>query len=140
MTSDPGVVFDASALVAYAQNDLLAMPVDELLRELREDTGGTVRIPRLAYTDALDIVADDKAAVGRLESFAAAHGVVEADPGVLHLIGMIVAEAGVSAGMAHALVLASVWACNLATYTAATLERAGFDERLVLDLDEFFRS
>lgn len=139
MTADPGVVLDASALVAYAQDDLLSLPVDELLQELREDTGGAVHIPGLAHADAVEILDGDKPATARLESFAAAHGVLDAPAGERDTIGRIVTETGVSAGMAHAMLLAARLRCLLATYAAPTLARAGFDAQLVLDLDEFFR-
>lgn len=139
MTFDPGVVLDASAMVAYAQSDSLALPVDELLQELREDTGGPVHLPEFAYADALAILDGDKEATGRLESFAAAHGVTAADRDTEHVVGLVVAGTGVSPGMAHAMVLAAVRACSLATYAAPTLRRAGFDDRLILDLDEMFR-
>jgi hypothetical protein len=138
--ADPGVVLDASALVAYSQNDLLAFPLDELLRELREDTGGPVHIPEYALVDARVILHDDKTALARLESFAAAHGCVQAiGRGDQETIQLIVADAGVSWGLAHAMLLAAVRGALLATYVASTLHRAGFDARLILDLDEFFR-
>jgi hypothetical protein len=139
VTADPGVVFDASALVAYAQNDVLAMPVDELLRELREDTGGPVILPELAFTDAAAIVADDKAATARLESFAAAHGLIAAGPDVQDVVGVLVAQVGVSPGVAHAILLAAERGFPLATYAASTVGRTGFAPRLILDLDELFR-
>lgn len=139
MTADPGVVLDASALVAYAQNDLRALPVEELLRELREDTGAAVHIPCCACGDAVEIVRDDKAATSRLASFAASYGVVTASRTEHQVIASIVAEASVSHGLAHAMLVAAGQGSSLATYAAATVLRAGLDERLILDLDEFFR-
>jgi hypothetical protein len=93
----------------------------------------------MAYADAMAIVGDDKTAAARLESFAEAHGIVDAGPDVQQVVEVIVAKVGVSPGMAHALVVAASGACPLATYAASTAQRAGFDARLVLDLDEFFR-
>ena len=139
MTADPGVVLDASALVAYALNDLRALPVDELLRELREDTGAAVHVPCCACGDALEILRDDKAATSRLLAFVASYGMIDASRAEQQIIAAIVAQAGVSEGLAHAMLIAAGQGSSLATYAAATVQRAGFDERLILDLDEFFR-
>lgn len=140
MTADPGVVLDASALVAYAQNDLLAFPLDELLSEVREQTRGAVHIPEFALVDARRILHGDKTGLARLESFAAAHGITPtANRGEQETVQLIVAEARVSWGLAHAMLLTVTTRSTLATYAAPTLERAGFEMRLVLDLDEFFR-
>jgi hypothetical protein len=137
--TDPGVVLDASALVAYAQNDMQAFPVDELLRELREDTGGAVHLPWFAVEEAQQILADDRPALARLESFVAAHGVRLADADTVRAVDLIVAESKVSRGLAQAMLTAVVTRASLATYATATLEQAGFAGVLVLDLDEMFR-
>lgn len=140
MSAESGIVLDASALVAYSHDELLAFPIDELLRELREDTGAPVHIPEYALVDARVILHGDKTALARLESFAAAHGVTPVHGrDEQETVQLIVAEAGVSWGLAHAMMLTVTTHTSLATYAAATLQRAGFDARLVLDLDEFFR-
>ena len=51
-------------MVAYAENDLLAFPLDELLRELREETGGSVHIPEFALVDARRILCGNAGAGG----------------------------------------------------------------------------
>ncbi|MGX6604853.1 hypothetical protein ACWKSP_22395 [Micromonosporaceae bacterium Da 78-11] len=133
-----GVVLDVSALIIYARNDLQALPVDELLRVLREDTGGTVVIPSLSHADALLVLDGDKEATDRLWSLSDAFGVVPPSPDVQVVVDLIVSESEVSAGMAHAMVLAAQRDWHLATYAAGTLERVGFDPRLVLDLNQIF--
>lgn len=140
MPVEPGVVFDASALVAYALNDLNALPVDELLDVMRDDTHAPVHIPAYALVDAQVILHDDKAARERLEAFAGEHGVHQVGSrDEQETIQLIVAESGVSWGMAHAMLLTITTNSSLATYAAHTLERAGYEMSLVLDLDEFFR-
>jgi hypothetical protein len=133
------VVLDASALVIYAKNDLQALPVDELLQELREDPRSTPVIPGLAHADALHILDGDKAATIRLWELSDAHGVVPASPDVQRAVDQITGDGHVSAGMAHAMLLSAQRDCFLATYTASTLRQVGFDSRLILDLDEMFR-
>lgn len=140
MPPDPGVVLDTSALVAYARSDMRSFPVDELLREMREDTGAAVLIPELALVDARWVLHDEKDALERLDNFAAAHGTHGGeDPGLVATVRLLVAEAGVSQGMAHAMLLAGMTRSELATYSAPTLAAAGFEMRTVLDLDEFFQ-
>ncbi|MFI5895615.1 hypothetical protein ACIA5D_36525 [Actinoplanes sp. NPDC051513] len=136
---DPGVVLDTSALVEYARNDVRALPIDELLRELREDTGGPVHIPWYALEEAQQVLADDRAALARLESFAGAHGVRLADADTTRAVDLIVEEGRVTPGLAHAMLLSVTGGLSLATYAAPTLEQAGFSLGRVLDLDEVFR-
>jgi TusA-related sulfurtransferase len=138
--AEPGVVFDASALVAYAQNDMRAFPVDELIAVMRDDTHAPAHIPEFALVDARVILNDDKAALDRLEAFVAEHGVHQVSGrDEQETIQLIVTKSGVSWGMAHAMLLTILTSSSLATYAAPTLERAGYEMRLVLDLDEFFR-
>jgi len=137
--TDPGVVVDASSLAEYARNDLRSLPIDELLRELREDTGGPVYIPLLALEEAQQILGNDRPALARLESLVAAHGVKLADAEMLKAVELMAVEGNVSRGLAHAALLSRLLGTTLATYLAPTLERAGFDMAKVLDLDEIFR-
>ena len=140
MLPDHGVVLDTSALVAYARSDLRSLPIDELLREMREDTDAPVIIPKLALNEARWVLGDEKAAIERLDSFADAHGVEGCtDPSLQASVRLLVSESGVSQGMAHAMLLAVMARSELATYSAPTLRAAGFEMRKVLDLDEFFR-
>lgn len=132
------VVFDASALVIYAKNDLQSLAVAELLHEMRDDPHSNPIIPGLAHADALIIADGDKDATARLWALTDTYGLVPASPNVRHAVGLIVAEGRVSAGMAHAMLLAAQRDCHLATYTAATLRQVGFEPRLILDLDEMF--
>jgi hypothetical protein len=134
-----GVVLDVSSLVVYAKNDLQALPIDELLQELREDTGGIVVIPSLSHADALLVLAGDKVATDRLWSLSDAFGVVPPSPDVQTVVDLIVAESEVSPGLAHAMILAAQRDWYLATYAAGTLMRVGFESRLILDLDQMFR-
>ena len=134
-----GVVLDVSSLVIYAKNDLQALPVDELLQELREDTGGAVVIPSWSHADALLVLDGDKTATDRLWSLSDTHGVVPPSPDVQAVVDLIVNESAVSQGMAHAMVLSAQRDWHLATYSASTLERVGFAQRLILDLDQLFR-
>ncbi|MET0416616.1 MAG: hypothetical protein ABW022_11415 [Actinoplanes sp.] len=135
-----GVVLDASALVIYAKDDLQALPVDELLRELRDDPRSPLAIPALAHEDALRILDGDSTATARLWALSDEHGVVPASPDMLRAVNLIVGEGRVSAGMAHAMLLAAQRDWLLATYAAPTLQVAGFEPRLILDLDEVFRA
>lgn len=137
--TDPGIVVDASSLVEYALNDLRALPIDELLRELREDTGGPVLIPWLAVDEAQQILGDDPAALKRLEEFVGAHGVRFADAEMVKAVDLMVAGSDLSHGLAHAALLSLLTGASLATYAAPTLARAGYGMRRVLDLDEIFR-
>ena len=133
------VVFDASALVIHAKNDLQALPVDELLDEMLDDPHSNPIIPALAHADALLVVDGDKEATARLWALTDRYGVVPASPDVRLAINLIVREGRVSAGMAHAMLLAAQRDCHLGTFTAATLRQVGFEPRLILDLDELFR-
>jgi hypothetical protein len=134
------IVPDTSALIAYAENDLRALPVDELLEELREDSGGQVILGWFVLEDAQRVLRADRTALGRLEVLASEHGVRFADADMQQAIGLIVAEGQVSRGLAHAMLLTAAAGCSLATYAAPTLEKAGFAMSRVLDLDEFFRA
>lgn len=134
------VVLDASALVVYAENDLQSLPVDELLRELREDTGGAVLIPWYAVEDAQQILRDDRAALERMQSLTTRWGIRLADAGTQQAITVVATEGQVTAGMAHAMLLAVQAGCQLATYSAATLRKAGFDAASILDLGDTFPS
>ncbi len=137
---DRGVVLDASALVAYARSDMRSFSIDELLDEMREDTGAPVIIPGFALLDAQQILRGEKDALDRLDSFADAHGVLGLDdPAVESTVRLLSAEAGVSPGLAHAMLLTLMTRSELATHSAPTLAAAGFEMRKVLDLDEFFR-
>lgn len=133
------VVFDASALVIYAKNDLQALPVEELLGEMLDDPHSNPIIPALAHADALIVVDGDQEATGRLWALSDTYGVVPASPDAQRAIHLIVREGRVSAGMAHAMVLAAQRDCHLGTFTAATLLQVGFEPRLILDFDELFR-
>lgn len=133
------VVLDASALVIYAKNDLQALPVDELLTEIGEDPHSNLIIPALAEADALRIVDGDKSATDRLWALTDVHGIVPASPDMQRAVALVADEGAVSAGMAHAMLVAAHRGCFLATYTAATLRQVGFQPELILDLDELFR-
>jgi hypothetical protein len=138
--SEEGVVFDTSALVEYARNDLRSLPVDELLREMREDSGWPVIIPLLALVDAQAVLGDDLPALERLESFATAHGFRLADAEMLRAVDLIADQAKVTPGLAQAMLLTAAGRKRqLATYAAPTLEQAGYEMSRVLDLDEMFR-
>lgn len=130
------VVLDASALVVYAENDLQALPIDELLDELRNDTGGRVLIPWFAVEDALRILRDDRRALDRLQALTAEFGVQLPDAGTQQAVEVVVAEGQVTAGMAHAMLLAVTAGCDVATYSASTLRQAGF--AAVNDLGDAF--
>jgi len=134
-----GVVFDASALAEYARDDLRSFPVDELIREMREDTGQPVIIPWFALDEAQQVISGDLNAVARLESFASAHGVRLADDEMRKAVDLVVEAARVTRGLAHAMILAAAGRRQLATYAMPTLRQAGFEVELVLDLDEMFR-
>jgi hypothetical protein len=133
-----GVVLDVSSLVIYAKNDLRSLPVDELLQELREDADGVVAIPSLSHADALLVLDGDKPATDRLWLLSDTHGVLPPSPDVQAVVDLIVGESAVSQGMAHAMVMSAQRDWLLATYAASTLQRAGFEPRLILDLDELF--
>lgn len=116
------------------------MPVDELIREMREDTGAPVYVPELALAEARWVLEGEKDALKRLDSFAASHGVRPADdPGVQETLRMMVAMYGISSGMAHAMLVAVATKSELATYAVSTVRAAGFEMRQVLDLGEMFR-
>lgn len=141
MPAEGGVVLDVSALIAYARSDMQALPLDELLREMREDTGAAVLIPGYAFSEARWILNGEQDALDRLESFADAYGTVEADdPELTKALKLIVSMSGVSLAMAQAMLLTITTDSMLATYTAPTLSAAGFEMRKVLDLDEMFRA
>ncbi len=126
--AEPGVVFDASALVAYSLNDMRAFPVDELLGVMRDETLAPVHIPEYALVDARVILHDDKAAMDRLEAFAHEHGIHQVDGrDEQETVQLIVARSGVSWGMAHAMLLTILTSSSLATYAAHTLERVGYE-------------
>jgi hypothetical protein len=129
-----GVVLDASALVAYAQNDLRSMAVDELIGELRDDIGAPLLIPALAHADALEIVAGEAAATRRLWALADEHGLFPASPDVQKVVDLVVAEGKVSRGMAHAMTVSARRGWFLATHAAQTLLAVGFEPDLILDL------
>lgn len=133
------VVLDTSALVAYAQNDLRSLPVDELLDELREDSGGAVIIGWFTAEDAQQVLGDDRPALARLQSLVAAHGVRLADADMRRTVALIAGEGQVSRGLAHAMLLSAMDGCSVATCAAATLRTAGFATSRILDLDAFFR-
>ena len=140
MRAESGVVLDVSALIVYARSDMQAMPVDELLREMREDTGEPLYLPHHAYTEASWILQDETDALKRLESLAEAHGTRRADdPEAEKVLKLMMSMSGVSLGMAHAMLLTVATKSMLATHAAATLSAAGFEMRKVLDLDEMFR-
>ncbi|GAA0494526.1 hypothetical protein Ade02nite_20140 [Paractinoplanes deccanensis] len=136
--TDPGIVVDASALVAYAHNDMRSFAIDELLRELREDTGGPVHIPFFAVEEAQQILADDTDALTRLESFVTAHGMRLADADMRSAVDAIVAASPLSRGLAQAMLISIADNLSLATYAAGTLEQAGAGMTRVLDLGEVF--
>jgi hypothetical protein len=94
------IVPDTSALVAYAENDLRALPIDELFDELREDSSGHVILGWFVLEDAQLVLQVDRTALGRLEALASEHGVRFADADMQRAIGLTVAEGQVSRGMA----------------------------------------
>lgn len=133
-----GVVLDVSALVEYARNDSRALPLGELLGEVGDDVDVPVIIGWLTLGEAQRVLGDDHVAVGRLEGFVAKHGVRLADSEMVKAVEAISAAVGVTHGLAHAIILASVGRRELATYAAGTLAAAGVDMARVLDLDEMF--
>lgn len=130
------VALDASALVVYSESDLEALPVDELLDELRHDTGGRVLIGWFALEDAQTILGDNRRALDRLQALAAEFGVQLADAGVRTAVEVLAVEGRITAGMAHAMLLAAQAGCRVATYSASTLRKAGFTQ--ILDLGDTF--
>jgi hypothetical protein len=86
------IVPDTSALVAYAENDLRALPIDELFDELREDSSGHVILGWFVLEDAQLVLQVDRTALGRLEALASEHGVRFADADMQRAIGLTVAE------------------------------------------------
>lgn len=132
------IVLDASALTVYAESDLQALAVDELLDELRYDSGGRCLIPWFALEDAQRILRDDRSALGRLQVLTAEFGVQLADAGTQQAVEVLAAEGQLTSGMAHAMLLAIQAACQVATYSASTLRKTGFTARSILDLGDTF--
>lgn len=130
------VVLDTSTLIVYAENDLQSLPVDELLDELRYDSGGRALIPWFALEDAQWVFRDDRTALDRLQALVAEFGVQLADANVRRAVDMLVAKGQVTAGMAHAMLLAVQAGCDVATFAASTLRSHGFEA--INDLDESF--
>jgi hypothetical protein len=130
------VALDASALVVYAESDLEALPVDELIDELRYDTGGRLLIPWYALEDAQTILGDNSRALDRLQALAAEFGVRLVDVNTRRAIEALAVEGQITAGMAHAMLLAAQAGCRVATYSASTLRKVGYAQ--ILDLGDAF--
>jgi hypothetical protein len=133
-----GVILDTSALIVYGTNDLQILPLDELLQELRDDTGGAPVISAVAHAEALQFHAGDETATQRLWVLTDTYGSVPLSPAASPAVDLVVAEASVTPGMAHSMALSAHRDWHLATYAASTLRRVGFEPRLILDLNEVF--
>ncbi len=130
------IVLDTSALVVYAENDFQTFPLDELLDELRYDTGGRAFIPWFALEDAQRILRDDRAGLRRLQDLVAEFGVELADTAAQRGVEEVALAGKLTAGSAHAMLLAVQAGCRVATFAALTLRNAGF--RQFIDLEASF--